>query len=96
MSEPLLRIRNHHAPTCGDPPIVNSDDLDVYIGYFENAFGEQWTFTYSRATKTGVLRGGDIGWNTTMDVHDGVVQGLVLNRAESMWLAACWLAATVQ
>jgi hypothetical protein len=22
MSEPLLSIRNQHAPTCGDPPIV--------------------------------------------------------------------------
>ncbi len=22
MSEPLLRIQNHHAASCGDPPIV--------------------------------------------------------------------------
>ena len=49
MSEPLLSIRNHHAPACGDPPIVNSDDPHVYIGYFENEHGEQWIFTCCRA-----------------------------------------------
>ena len=45
MSEPLLTIRNHHSPTCGDPPIVNEEDRDTYIGYFENQHGEQWVFT---------------------------------------------------
>src|SRR5262245_33511329 len=37
MSEPLLSIRNHHAPACGDPPIVRADDTALYVGYFENA-----------------------------------------------------------
>jgi hypothetical protein len=40
MSEPLLSIRNHHAPACGDPPIVNSDDPNVYIGYFGDVVAE--------------------------------------------------------
>ena len=94
MSEPLLRIRNHHAVACGDPPIVSGDDPQLYIGYFENPHGEQWIFTYSRATKDAVLRGGDVGWNTALEVVDGTVQDLVLGREEAAWLKACWHAAT--
>lgn len=94
MSEPLLRIRNHHSATCGDPPIVGGDDANVYIGYFENAFGEQWIFTFARDTGQAILRGGDIGWNTVNDVNDGQVGELILNADESAWLQACWRAAT--
>ena len=94
MSEPLLQIRNHHTVACGDPPIVNSDDPDLYIGYFENPHGEQWVFTYHRKTKRAELLGGDAGWNTRNQVTGGEVPGLVLNAEESQWLAACWHAAT--
>ena len=93
MSEPLLRLRNHHSAQCGDPPIVSSDDPDVYIGYFENAFGEQWIFTHHRQTKIAELRGGDVGWNTSYEVQGGVADGLVLAPEEAAWLAACWRAA---
>ena len=58
MSEPLLRIRNHHTVYCGDPPIVNSDDPAVYIGYFENTYAEQWIFTFGRKTRHAELLGG--------------------------------------
>ncbi len=90
MSEPLLRIGNHHTASCGDPPIVSCDDPDVYVGYFENAFGEQWVFTYHRKTAQAVLRGGDVGWNNPFVVEDGKVTDLLLGREESMWIAACW------
>lgn len=93
MSEPLLKIRNHHSPTCGDPPIVNGDDPALYIGYFENPFGEQWIFTYDRKTKKGLLRGGDAGWNTALDV-EGDTPAVVLGPEESQWLKACWRAAS--
>ena len=49
VSDPLLQIRNHHSLACGDPPIVNGDDPNVYLGYFENAFGEQWVFSFHKA-----------------------------------------------
>ena len=68
MSEPLLRIRNHHSAACGDPPIVSDEDPDIYIGYFENRYGEQWLFTCHRKTRKVELRGGDIGGIT---VHIG-------------------------
>ena len=92
MSEPLLTIRNHHNPSCGDPPIVNGNDPNIYIGYFENPFGEQWVFTYDRETKRGLLRGGDAGWNTAIEVEDGKPD-VVLGPEESQWLEACWRAA---
>jgi hypothetical protein len=93
MSEPLLRIHNRHTASCGDPPIVSNDDPDLYIGYFENAFGEQWIFTCNRKTRQAELRGGDAGWNEAYPVTDGKAQSLILGRKEASWLEACWRAA---
>ena len=93
MSDPLLTIRNHHAPGSGDPPII-SDDENIDIGYFENAHGEQWIFTLNRDTGDALLCGGDVGWNSEHRVVDGVVSELVLNVDERRWLRSCWDAAT--
>ena len=75
-------------------PIIKGDDPNVYIGYFENAFGEQWVFSFDRATGKAELRGGDIGWNSVHEVRDGHVTELVMGRSEAAWLQACWKAAT--
>ena len=91
MSEPLLKIPNHHAASCGDPPIVNGNEGRCYIGYFENEHGEQWIFTRDRKAGTATLRGGDIGWNTAIDVTSRPTK-LILNVAEQNWLAACLMA----
>ena len=93
MSEPLLKIRNHHAAACSDPPIVASDESDCYIGYFENRYGEQWIFTFDRETRKATLRGGDVGWNSECNVVDGKVADLILGNDEQFWLGACWMAA---
>jgi hypothetical protein len=54
---------NRHDPRCGPPPRVrNADDLGRYHGYFENRDGEQFVFTFDRATGTGTVSGGDLGW----------------------------------
>lgn len=94
MSEPIIQIRNHHSAACGDPPIVDSTAGNQYTGYFENAFGEQWIFTFDRESAKAVLRGGDAGWNTEMQVLDGRVAELVLSEEEELWLQSCWVAAT--
>jgi hypothetical protein len=94
MLKPLLQISNHHTASCGDPPIVDGDDPSLYIGYFENPFGEQWIFTYHRASTKCELRGGDLGWNSRFEVKNGTVPGVILGQAEAQWLAACWQAAT--
>ncbi len=93
MSEPLLSIRNNHAPSCGDPPIIRNN-AKCYVGYFENCYGEQWIFTFERETRIGTLRGGDVGWTRHYQVRDGVVSELVMSTAECNWLKACWQAAT--
>ena len=93
MSEPLLTIRNHHSPACGDPPIVNEVDRGTYIGYFENQHGEQWIYTCNRKTGEAVLRGGDVGWDTPLSVVNGEVDGLNLSHDEKLWLEACHAAA---
>jgi hypothetical protein len=90
MSEPLLKISNHHSPSCGDPPIVSDD---TYVGYFEGTCGDQWIFTFDRKTKTAELRGGDVGWNRAYVVRGGRVPELVLSSEEAAWLTACWAAA---
>jgi hypothetical protein len=89
MSEPLLRVPNHHAVACGNPPIVDGSDQNLYIGYFENDYGEQWIFTRDRTTGIATLRGGDIGWNTNIDETDGPAAALVLNQPERQWLESC-------
>jgi hypothetical protein len=96
MSDPLLKIRNHHTAECGDPPIVDGTADDCYVGYFENPYGEQWIFTLDRTTGKATLHGGDVGWNTEFDVLDGTVADLMLGTEERLWLQACWSAARKQ
>lgn len=92
LSDPLIQIRNHHSLSCGDPPKVDGTSGKQYIGYFENPFGEQWIFIYDRDDRRAILRGGDVGWNTQLEVLDGAVPNLVLGKAEQLWLQACWTA----
>ena len=96
MSDPLLKIANHHTAACGDPPIVDGSAENCYVGYFENPYGEQWIFTLDRGTGKATLRGGDVGWNTQFDVTNGAVADLILGKEEQLWLQACWLSARKQ
>ena len=91
MPEPLIQIRNHHSSACGDPPKVDDSQGHLYIGYFENASGEQWIFIYDRNTAKAILRGGDTSWDREIAVIDGRVSEFLLDKAEQLWLQACWL-----
>ena len=95
MSNPLLKISNHHTLASGDLPIIEDSNPEQYIGYFENMFGEQWIFTRDRTTGVATLRGGDIGWNANVDVSDGSIGDLKLNPSEAQWLACCLAASGV-
>jgi hypothetical protein len=54
---------NIHDERCGPPPGVrNCNHPGLYHGYFENTDGEQFVFTFDRATGTGTVWGGDIQW----------------------------------
>jgi len=96
MSEPLLKIRNHHIPSSGDPPIIDGDAENSYVGYFENPYGEQWVFVFDRDSRTAILRGGDVGWNEQFDITDGSTGNLILGKEELLWLEACLLASKQQ
>src|SRR5436305_9059895 len=59
----VFAAHNNHSEQCGLPPrIRNTDSRRLYYGYFENRHGEQFVFTFDRATKTGTITGGDLDW----------------------------------
>ena len=54
---------NTHHERYGTPPRRrNAANPGLYHGYFENRYGEQFVFTFDRATGTGTVSGGDLGW----------------------------------
>jgi hypothetical protein len=89
MSEPLLTIRNHHVPGSGDPTPIDSESGNQYIGYFENAHGEQWVYVFDRVQEVATLRGGDIGWDNAVEVKDDGGAELTLGHEEQLWLYVC-------
>ena len=61
-ADPFFMIRNRHYASCGQPGLFTNDDPNLYLGFFENPFDEQWVFVYKRDTKEAVIYGGDVGW----------------------------------
>ena len=60
----VFAAKNTHDPRCGSPPrLRNTADPGLYYGYFENRYGEQFVFTFDRATGTVTVSGGDLGWD---------------------------------
>ena len=59
----VFAAENNHHERCGPPPrLRNIANPGLYHGYFENRYGEQFVFTFDRATRTGTVSGGDLGW----------------------------------
>ena len=88
----LLQVRNHHSAEAGIPPRIDHPRSNQYVGYFENAYGEQALFVYDRDARTGIVYLGDAGWETPHAVVEGAVPDLVLSETELLWLRACWQA----
>jgi len=42
--------------------VRTTENPQLYYGYFENRFGEQFVFTFDRTTQTGTVSGGDLNW----------------------------------
>jgi len=60
----VFAAHNTHHERCGPPPrLRNTADPGLYHGYFENRYGEQFVFTFDWATKSGMVSGGDLGWD---------------------------------
>jgi hypothetical protein len=60
-----------------EPPALSNASAELYVGYFANRHGDQWLFTFDRATRAAILRGGDADWGRAHAVHDGRVDDLV-------------------
>jgi hypothetical protein len=74
----VFAAHNHHDPRCGPPlRLRNADNLGLYYGYFENRYGEQFTFTFDRGTGTGTVSGGDLGRDARKSFPAGRLEGAV-------------------
>lgn len=89
VTDRLLDLTNHHRA----PGPVIEPRPGRYIGYFENAFGEQLVFVHGEGDATLYL--GDVDWEPRR-VSDASglpdVADLILNREERAFLCACWIA----
>ena len=65
----------------------------VVYGHYRDEFGEDFTVGINRHSKTGVLRGSDIGEDIRI-VDNTVRGGLILGESEYEWLRDAWLAGT--
>jgi len=63
----------HHERSGAPPRLRNTDNPGLYHGYFENRYGEQFVFTFDRATGTGVVSGGDLGWGDARTFTRGLL-----------------------
>lgn len=94
----IFTVTNHHVASCGRPPQIDGD-RDVYHGYFENRYGEQFLLEIphpqaGNARPVGTLWCGDAGWEHPYQVVEGIaVGGLIMGPEEIAWLQACWKAA---
>jgi len=96
MIQTIFGMPNYHGEDSGTPPslIGTLGAPYIYHGYFENCDGDQWIFTYDHESKKALLRGGDVGWGTALQVESGGVVDLVLRKTERDWLSSCWKEAT--
>ena len=76
----VFAAHNNHDPQCGPPPrLRNTDNLGLYYGYFENRSGEQFVFTFDRATGAGTVSGGDLGWGNPKAFTRGLLDEALLS-----------------
>ena len=72
----VFAAQNTHDERCGPPPhLRNTANPGLYYGYFENRYGEQFVFTFDRATGTGMVSGGDLGWDDPKAFTLGLLDG---------------------
>jgi len=90
----LFHVRNKQSAASGKPPSIDGNTPGRYHACFENAQGEQLIFVYDYHADTGTLYHGDAGWDQSCPVKGGTCPDLILDEAETLWLRACWLAAT--
>jgi hypothetical protein len=85
----VLAAYNTHDERCGPPPrLRNTDSQGLYYGSFENRSGEQFVFTFERATGAGTVSGGDLGRDARRSFTPGRREGAVPGRDQVIGLCA--------
>ena len=89
LREKVFTIKNHHVEDCGEPPKL--DFNNKYLGYYENEFGEQFFFIGDYAERKAIIRGGDIGWETEVEIHlEMEASEIMFSKDELVWMAHCY------
>jgi len=74
-AELVFAAHTTHDPSCWRAPRTrNTDNPGLCYGYFENHFGEQFVFTFDRASGTGTVSGGDIECDNSKAFTLGLVE----------------------
>jgi hypothetical protein len=74
----VFAAQTNHDPRCRRPPRVRiTDNPELYHGCFENRYGEQFIFTFDRATQIGTVSGGDLGWDDPKELTLGLLNEIL-------------------
>jgi hypothetical protein len=85
----LLRI---NSPSYTGNPFELGPGQNRYLSYFENEHGEDWIFGLD-SEKRPFITGLDIDWEIVyIPAGSTPDPGIILNKSEQLWLAACWTA----
>jgi hypothetical protein len=90
---PIFEAVNQHSRECGDPPRISTGAANKYYGYFQNGQGEQFIFEYDYEKKMAKMWCGDCGWENATPITDPQRPPIIMDKAEWLWLQACWMAA---
>jgi len=93
MKADIFTIDNNHISSCGTIPEIDKENK--YIGYFENEYGEQSFFIGDYDKKKAIIRGGDFGWETEIEISLGMTEfNYIFNLPEILWISNCFTTMT--
>jgi hypothetical protein len=89
MKSDIFTIENNHVLSCGQIPKIDKDNK--YLGYYENEFGEQFFFIGDYVNKNAIIRGGDFGWETEIEINLGMKNfDYIFSMSEILWICCCF------
>jgi len=93
MKANIFTINNNHIASCGTIPEIDKENK--YLGYFENEDGEQSFFIGDYDKKKAVIRGGDFGWETEIEISLGMTEfKYIFSLSEIIWISNCFTTMT--
>lgn len=89
MKADIFTINNHHISSCGTIPGIDKENK--YLGYYENKYGEQFFFIGDYDNKKAIIRGGDFGWETEIEISLGMTEfNYIFDYLEILWISNCF------